>query len=267
MKKVLAILAFAALLNSPAFAQEEKPKEQKMEAKSDARVNHSEEKKRLEEAGNVMREVLQNPEDLPKEILDQAECVIVVPDSKKFAFIVGGSYGRGTMTCRSGDNFQGNWTAPSMVALEGASVGFQIGGKETDLVLLVMNKKGADSILGGSTVKLGADIAAAAGPKGRSAEASTDAAMRAEILSYSRASGLFAGVSVEGSTLRIDRDANKKIYGERYNAREIIKQGQPDMVPQGARELLAVLNQNSPANRSDAVGAQKQPEDKKPPQQ
>lgn len=267
MKKALALLAFAALTVSPALAQQEKESDAPVPQKSDVNVNHSEENERLQEAGNVMREVLQTPENIPKDTLDQAECVIVIPSSKKFAFIVGGSYGRGAMTCRTGDNFQGPWSAPSMVALEGASLGFQIGGKETDVVLLVMNKKGADSILGGSTVKLGADASVAGGPKGRTAEAATDAAMRAEILSYSRARGVFAGISLEGSTLRVDRDANRRIYGERFNARDIIKHGEAGMVPQGAQELLAILNQNSPANRSDVAGAQKQPEEKQPPQQ
>ena len=171
---------------------------------------------RLENAGTVMEEILNVPDDIPQDLLDKAECVIVFPSVLKFAFIVGGSYGRGAMVCRSGEHFTGPWGAPSMVALEGGSFGFQLGGQATDFVLLVMNPRGATAILN-SKVKLGADMAAAAGPKGRDASAKTDATLRAEFLSYSRSRGLFAGISLEGSTLRPDNDANEKLYGKKID--------------------------------------------------
>src|SRR5499427_4860112 len=141
---------------------------------------------RLNNCGTVLKEILDIPDDIPQDLLDKAECVIILPSVLKAAFVFGGSYGRGAMTCRTGEKFNGPWGAPSMMALEGGSFGLQIGGQATDFVLLVMNGRGAHSILH-SKVKLGADASAAAGPKGRTAEASTDVTMRAEILSYSRA--------------------------------------------------------------------------------
>src|ERR1700731_5387835 len=171
------------------------------------------EQKRLEECGVVMQEVLNIPDSIPHDLLEKAECVIVVPSVKKLAFGIGADYGRGAMVCRTGDHFKGPWGAPAMYALEGGSVGFQIGGEATDLILLVMNGRGMESILS-SKVKLGADASVAGGPKGRDASADTDAWMRAEILSYSRARGVFAGISLEVSTLRPDNDANKRVYGK-----------------------------------------------------
>ncbi|HEY6443242.1 MAG TPA: lipid-binding SYLF domain-containing protein [Candidatus Acidoferrales bacterium] len=203
---------------------------------------------RLENAGEVMKQILDIPDDIPQSLLDKADCVIVIPSVLKAAFIVGGSYGRGAMTCRSGDNFRGPWGAPTMMALEGGSFGFQIGGQATDFVLLVMNDGGAKSILS-SKVKLGADASAAAGPKGRDAEADTDVTMRAEVLTYSRARGLFAGISLEGSTLRPDNDANRRIYGKEIDAKEIALHGAVP-IPGSARQLINVLNQHSPKNRS-----------------
>src|SRR6201981_3224864 len=180
------------------------------------------EQKRLENSGVVMEEIMNTPENIPQDLLEKAECVIVFPSVLKAAFVVGGSYGRGAMVCRTGEHFSGAWGSPAMYALEGASVGFQLGGQATDLVLLVMNNKGASSILS-SKVKLGVDASAAAGPKGRDASADTDAYMRAEILSYSRSRGLFAGISLEGSTLRPDDDANEVIYHrQKITAREIV---------------------------------------------
>src|SRR5499433_785 len=155
---------------------------------------------RMNNCGTVLKEILDIPDDIPQELLDKAECVIVYPSVLKAAFIVGGSYGRGAMTCRTGEHFTGPWGAPTMMALEGGSIGFQIGGQATDFVLLVMNSRGARSILS-SKVKLGADASAAAGPKGRTASAATDVTFRAEVLSYSRNRGLFAGISLEGSTV------------------------------------------------------------------
>lgn len=203
---------------------------------------------RLENAGEVMKEILDIPDDIPQSLLDKADCVIVIPSVLKAAFIVGGSYGRGAMTCRSGDNFRGPWGAPTMMALEGGSFGFQIGGQATDFVLLVMNEGGAKSILS-SKVKLGADASAAAGPKGRDAEADTDVTMRAEVLTYSRARGLFAGISLEGSTLRPDNDANRRIYGRDIEAKDVALHGAVP-IPGSARALINVLNQHSPKNRS-----------------
>src|SRR5512132_507981 len=185
-------------------------------------VAQGKEEDRLRETGTVLREVLGMPDGVPKNLLDRAECVIVFPSVKKFAIGVGGSYGRGVITCRTGESFDGPWSAPSFMALEGGSIGLQLGGQATDFVLLVMNERGASSVLT-SKVKLGADASAAAGPKGRTAGASTDATMRAEILTYSRARGLFAGVSLEGSTLRPDSDANEAVYGRALGAKEIVR--------------------------------------------
>src|SRR5579859_3744747 len=160
---------------------------------------------RLKNCGIVLKEILDIPDDIPQDLLDKAECVIVYPSVLKAAFVIGGSYGRGAMTCRTGEHFTGPWSAPTLMALEGGSVGFQIGGQATDFVLLVMNDRGARAILK-SKVKLGADASAAAGPIGRNAAAETDVTMRAEILTYSRARGLFAGVSLAGSSVRPDND-------------------------------------------------------------
>ncbi|MGB2641723.1 MAG: lipid-binding SYLF domain-containing protein, partial [Candidatus Acidiferrum sp.] len=189
------------------------------------------------------------PDDIPEDLIDRAECVIVYPSVLKAAFIVGGSYGRGAMTCRTGEHYTGPWSAPSMMALEGGSVGFQIGGQATDFVLLVMNPRGAHSILR-NKVKLGADASVAAGPKGRTADASTDATLRAEVLSYSRSRGLFAGVSLNGSTVRPDNDANERVYGKRVSAEAIIFRGAV-AVPPPAQQMIAYLNRKSPKNLSD----------------
>jgi lipid-binding SYLF domain-containing protein len=207
------------------------------------------EQERLENSGSVLQEVMDVPDNIPQELLEKAECVIVFPSVMKAAFVVGGSYGRGAMVCRTGEHFNGPWGAPAMYALEGGSVGFQIGGQATDLVLLVMNEKGASSILD-SKVKLGADASAAAGPKGRDASANTDAYLRAEILSYSRSRGLFAGVSLEGSTLRPDDDASADIYGRKITAREIVLGGKASIPPSG-QHLIRVLQKNAPRNESE----------------
>jgi lipid-binding SYLF domain-containing protein len=229
MKKSFSLLVVMALFGLPAYAQKD-------------------ENNRIRNAGKVMVEILNVPDDIPADLLDKAECVIVLPSVMKAAFVVGGSYGRGVMSCRSGPEFNGPWSAPAMMALEGASIGFQIGGQATDFVLLVMNKRGANSILT-SQVKLGGDIAAAAGPKGRNAAASTDVTMRAEILSYSRSRGLFAGVSLEGSTLRPDGDAQARIYGQGVSAKEIVINSSI-YAPASAKLLVSTLNRKSPRNRS-----------------
>lgn len=212
------------------------------------------ERDRLESAGTVLKEILDIPDNIPKDLLDRAECVIVLPGVKKLALGVGGSFGRGAMTCRSGAHFTGPWGPPAMYALEGANIGFQLGGQETDFVLLVMNPKGALSLLS-SKVKLGADASAAAGPKGRTAEADTDIVMKAEVLSYSRARGLFAGISLEGSTLRSDGGANENLYGRTLTAKQIIQQHRV-ATPASASLLISTLNRKTPRNLSDKKSLQ-----------
>jgi SH3 domain-containing YSC84-like protein 1 len=207
------------------------------------------EEDRVKDAGVVLKEILNIPDNIPQDLLDKAECVVILPSVKKGAFGVGGSYGRGIMICRSGPHYTGHWGAPALYALEGVSIGFQLGGQATDFVLLVMNPKGARSLLS-SKVKLGADASAAAGPKGRTAEGATDIVMNAEILSYSRNKGLFAGVSLEGSTLRSDGSANEKLYGKKLTAKEIIVDHAVP-VPPCAKELEMLLNTRSPKNLSD----------------
>jgi lipid-binding SYLF domain-containing protein len=202
---------------------------------------------RLRESATVLKEVLGVPDNIPQNLLDRSECVIVFPAVKKVALGVGGSYGRGAMTCRTGENFTGPWSAPTLMALEGGSIGFQLGAEETDFVILVMNERGATSLLS-SKVKLGADASAAAGPKGRDAAAETDAVMRAEMLSYSRARGLFAGVSLEGSTLRPDGDGNALVYGSTIPARDLVKGGVA--VPSAAKPMTDLLDKRSPKNLS-----------------
>ena len=216
-------------------------------ARSDSK--ESKESNRLQESGEVLKEILNIPDDIPKDLLNKAECVIVFPSVKKFALGIGGSYGRGAMSCRTGEHFTGAWSAPSMYALEGANIGFQLGGQATDFVLLIMNKHGAESVLKSKT-KLGADASAAGGPKGRTATAATDAFMRAEILSYSRSRGLFAGVSLEGSTLRQDGSANEKVYGRKLSAKQIVREGAAG-VPAAGQLMVSTLDHASPRNLSD----------------
>jgi len=229
MKRIFSFLAVMVLAGLPAFAQKD-------------------ENNRIKNAGQVMTEILNIPDNIPQDLLDKAECVIVLPSVMKFAIGFGGSYGRGVMTCRSGKEFSGPWSAPTMMAVEGGSFGFQLGGQATDFVLLVMNERGASSILT-SQVKLGADVAAAAGPKGRDAAAATDVTMRAEILSYSRSRGLFAGISLEGSTLRPDNDGNERLYGKGTTAKEIVINS-AIQAPASAQLLLATLDRKSPRNTS-----------------
>jgi SH3 domain-containing YSC84-like protein 1 len=217
-------------------------------------VNDEREQDRVKDAGIVLKEILNIPDDIPQDLLDKAECLIILPSVKKGAFGIGGSYGRGVMICRSGEHYKGKWGAPALYALEGVSIGFQLGGQATDFVFLVMNPKGAKSLLS-SKVKLGADASAAAGPKGRTAEGATDIVMNAEILSYSRNKGLFAGVSLEGSTLRSDGSANEKLYGKRLTAKEIIREGRVG-IPACAHPLVSLLDTKSPINKSDPKSLQ-----------
>ena len=209
------------------------------------------ERERLESSAEVLEEILNIPDALPRDLLNKAECVAVMPSVKKFALGIGGSYGKGVLVCRSGKSYTGAWGSPAMYRLEGASIGFQLGGQATDFLLLVMNPKGAESLLK-SKVKLGADAAVAAGPKGRTAAAETDAFMRAEILTYSRSRGLFAGVSLAGSTLRQDNGANEKLYGRKISAREIVAGGGG-----GGHKVVALLQKASPRNESDPVSIKK----------
>jgi lipid-binding SYLF domain-containing protein len=230
MKKILPFLLVIALISLPMQA-------------GDKKIND-----RLENCGLVIQEVMDIPDDIPQDLIDKADCVIVYPSVVKAAFIFGASYGRGAMVCRTGEDFRGPWSAPAMMAMEGGSFGFQIGGQATDFVLLVMNERGARAILT-NKVKLGADASAAAGPKGRNAEASTDVTLRAEILSYSRARGLFAGVSLAGSSVRPDNSAIYDLYGKRVSAQEIIFKGVVP-VPPSAQKMVAYLNKKSPTNKS-----------------
>jgi SH3 domain-containing YSC84-like protein 1 len=199
---------------------------------------------RVRNAGKVAKEIMDIPDDIPQDLINKADCVIILPSVLKAAFIVGASYGRGVMSCRGGDDFRGPWSAPSMMALEGGSFGFQIGGQATDFVLLIMNERGAGAILS-SKVKLGADASAAAGPVGRTAAAATDVTLRAEVLTYSRSRGLFAGVSLEGSTLRPDNDANERLYGKKLEARDIVLH-KAVPIPPSAKLLISTLTKHSP---------------------
>jgi lipid-binding SYLF domain-containing protein len=232
MKKLIVCVSVFLLCSLTAFA-----------------ANDEREVDRVKDAGEVMKEILNIPDDIPQDLLDKAECIVVLPSVKKGAFGIGGSYGRGVMICRGGEHYKGKWGAPALYALEGVSIGFQLGGQATDFVLLVMNPKGAESLLY-SKVKLGADASAAAGPKGRTAEGATDIVMQAEILSYSRNKGLFAGVSLEGSTLRSDGSANEKLYGRKLTAKEIIRGGKVG-IPACASKLVSLLDKKSPVNKSD----------------
>jgi lipid-binding SYLF domain-containing protein len=232
LKQIISTLMALAMIALPLSAKDDKK-----------------EADRLENCGTVLKEIIDIPDDIPQDLIDKAECIIVFPSVLKAAFIVGGSYGRGAMTCRSGEHFTGPWSAPTMMALEGGSVGFQLGGQATDFVLLVMNPRGAKAILN-NKVKLGADASAAAGPKGRDAEAATDVTLRAEVLSYSRARGLFAGISLEGSTLRPDNSGNEKLYRKKVEAIDIVRKGAV-AVPPSAQEMIALLNKKSPKNLSD----------------
>jgi SH3 domain-containing YSC84-like protein 1 len=234
MKNWMLVLAVLAALAMPAVAKSgDSPKD---------------EENRLRNAGQVMNEILNVPDDIPQNLLDKARCVVVMPSVLKAAFLVGGSYGRGAMVCRTGKDYRGPWGAPTMMALEGGSFGLQIGGEATDFVFLIMDNRGADAVLH-SKVKLGADASAAAGPVGRTSEADTDATMRAEILTYSRARGAFAGVSLEGSTLRPDNDGNKNLYGEKVDPLAVVTENSVH-APEAATGLISALEKASPARKA-----------------
>jgi SH3 domain-containing YSC84-like protein 1 len=236
MRKLLACLSCILFVVGPSFAASASAAE---EGKDDDRLRN---------CGTVLKEILDVPDGIPQDLLNKADCVVVFPSVLKAAFIVGGSYGRGAMSCRKGENFRGPWGAPTMMALEGGSFGFQIGGEATDFVLLVMNERGARGILA-SKVKLGGDASVAAGPVGRDSSAESDATLRAEILSYSRARGLFAGVSLEGSTIRPDNGDNTRVYGKKVSARDIVLSGRIP-VPAAARQLISTLDAKTPRHRA-----------------
>jgi len=213
-----------------------------------AAATGDQERDRLKESGQVMKEILGTPEDIPQNLLNKAECVIVLPSVKKVAVGIGGSYGRGVMTCRGGENFDGPWSTPTMMESTGGNFGLQIGGQATDFVILVVNPRGARNMMH-SKVKLGADASVAAGPKGRDASAATTASMQAEMLSYSRSRGVFGGVSLEGSTLKPDGGANENLYGKEVSAEDIIVRGAVP-TPAEASLLLSTLTEHSPRNVS-----------------
>jgi SH3 domain-containing YSC84-like protein 1 len=236
MKKLITcllsiVLAALPTLSAPAWA-----------------ADHEKDEDRLKNSGTVLKEILDVPDDIPQDLLDKADCVVVFPSVLKAAFIVGGSYGRGAMSCRHGQDFRGRWGAPTMMALEGGSFGFQIGGEATDFVLLIMNARGASGILA-SKVKLGGDASVAAGPVGRDLSAETDATLRADILSYSRARGVFAGIALEGSTIRPDGGANEQIYKRKIPAKQIVRSGHV-AVPAPARQLVSTLDARTPSHKS-----------------
>ena len=235
MKKVFRHLISALLVAQP------------MMSASTQAADQEKDEDRLKNCAAVLKEILDVPDNIPQDLLDKADCVVIYPSVLKAAFIVGGSYGRGAMTCRKGEDFQGPWGAPTMMALAGGSFGLQIGGQATDFVLLVMNESGARGILAGK-VKLGGDASVAAGPVGRNASAETDVTLRSEILSYSRARGIFAGISLEGSTIRPDNDANRQIYGEKLPAREIVLLDRV-AVPEAAHQLVSTLDAKTPQHK------------------
>jgi lipid-binding SYLF domain-containing protein len=204
------------------------------------------EEERLANSAKVMQEIMSEDKGLPKTVVDQAACVLIYPSVKKIAIGIGGSYGRGALVCRQGAKMDGAWGAPAMYSLDQGSLGAQFGHTETDFVLVVMNQKGADQILSGKT-KLGSNAAAAAGPTGAEATSYHAAGMKADILTYSRSKGLFAGVSLEGASMDTDKDANKALYGKDVGAKTIVTGGEP--VPPAAKPLDSLLDKTSPARK------------------
>ncbi len=205
--------------------------------------------KRLNEAAAVFSEIMATPDKgIPQEMLENAHCIVIVPGLKTAGFIVGGKYGKGYLSCRSKSGH--GWSAPGTVRIEGGSVGFQIGGSETDLIMLVMNERGADKLLS-SKFTLGGEASVAAGPVGRTATAQTDAQMHAEILSWSRSQGLFAGLALEGATLRQDLDDNAALYGKKLENRDIVTSGRS--APRSAARLMTLLNRYSRHEKNSAA--------------
>jgi SH3 domain-containing YSC84-like protein 1 len=211
----------------------------------------SEAVKRLDEASAVFSEIMATPDKgIPQDMLENAHCIVIVPGLKTGAFLVGAKYGKGYLSCRSKTG--PGWSAPGTVRIEGGSVGFQLGGSKTDLIMLVMNERGADKLLS-SKFTLGAEGSVAAGPVGRTATAQTDAQMHAEILSWSRSQGLFAGLALEGATLRQDLDDNATLYGSKVENRTIVTTKVP--IPKVAAKLISLFNKYSPRERTSATGS------------
>ena len=205
------------------------------------------ENQRVTESGQALDALTNSENGIPTDLLNKSECIVIIPSVKKGGFIVAAEYGRGLMTCRTGEKFDGPWSAPIMMQTEGGSIGFQAGGESTDLVILVLNDKGARTIMHGKA-KLGGDASIAAGPVGRTAEASTNAAMNAEMLSYSRSNGVFGGVDLSGTSLGPDNGANENLYGKKVTGEQIWAGNVK--VPDSAKSLLATLQAKSPSNLS-----------------
>lgn len=229
MERALNILAIAVVIASLSLHSFCLDKEEK----------GSTERERIKESGEVLKQILDMPDKgVPKSVLNGAKCVIIMPSVKKVAIGIGGTYGRGVMTCRTGADYKGPWSAPVMMASSGGNIGFQIGGQATDFLIIVMNDQGAQS-LKNNKVKLGADASIAAGPVGRTAEASTNGRMQAQMLSYSRSRGVFGGVSLSGATLRPDGDANENLYGKKVTPEEILSNKVP--MPPESNQLIQDL--------------------------
>jgi len=224
MYRKIAVLAACLAMTSPLFAQ-------------------NKEDDRLQNAATALQEILSSDKGLSKHILDQADCVLIFPSVKKVAIGIGGSYGRGTLVCRKGAKMDGSWGAPAMYKLDQGSLGIQLGGTATDFVLVVMRQQGVDQILNGKT-KLGGQASAAAGPTGAQADGYNAAAMTADVLTYSRTKGAFAGVSLEGASMDTDMDANKAVYGKTIDAKTIVTSGQA--VPPAGTALVSLLDKTSP---------------------
>lgn len=240
MRTTFSVLTAMVLFGAFVFGQSDAQKEEK---------GGSTERERVKESGDVLKQILDVPDKgIPKSVMDGSKCVIILPSVKKVAIGIGGTYGRGVMSCRTGTDYKGPWSAPIMMASSGGNIGLQIGGEATDFVILVMNDGGAKSILN-NKVKLGADVSAAAGPVGRTAEASTNGSMQAQMLSYSRSRGIFGGVSLSGSTLRPDDDANENLYGEKIKPQEIIA-GKVAMPPE-AQQLILDLQKSQTASAQE----------------
>jgi SH3 domain-containing YSC84-like protein 1 len=235
--------------------QAQNQQDQDYEVPPDPAVVKEKQVERLEDSREVLKDLLYGRLNVPKSLVEKAKCIVVIPGVKKFAFVVGMGYGKGTMTCRTGQNFDREWSAPAMFMLAGGNVGLQAGVQSTDLVLLLMNERGVNSLLQ-NKVKLGGDVTVAAGPLGRSFQASTDLSMAAEILSYSRAHGIFAGAAVDGSTLRPDVDGNAVLYGDKVTVKEIVRSGNVP-IPQDAKPMIQILEQASAV--ASAAEVPKQP--------
>lgn len=233
------LLAVALLATSIPCLPQEQEKDEK---------GGSTERERVKESGDVLKEILDMPDKgVPLSVLRDSKCIIILPSVKKVAIGIGATYGRGMMTCRTGADYKGPWSAPIMMASSGGNIGFQIGGQATDFVIIAMNDQGAKSLVS-NKVKLGADASVAAGPVGRTAEASTNASMKAQMLSYSRSRGVFGGVSLSGATLRPDGGANENLYGRKVTPQEVMA-GKVAQPPEASELIDALSSQTVSANK------------------